>query len=68
MLKPAFGRYEDLAKDRNTRNHRNSNGVTRGRSRHKNNSKIVGHMEERNVGTIIKEESPKQDITSTIWT
>ena len=43
--------------------HENSKGETRGRNRHKNNSKrVVRNLEERNVGT--KVISPKQRITN----
>ena len=37
-------------------------GEARGRNRQKNNARVVGNLEERNVG--MKGKSPKQDITS----
>ena len=40
-----------------------SKGEARGRSRHKNNMRIVRNLEERDVGT--KGKSPKQDLTRT---
>ena len=43
--------------------HENNKGEARGRSRHKNHSKIVQNMEARNVRTI-KGKSPKQGLTS----
>ena len=42
--------------------HWNSEGEARGRSRHKNNARVVRHLEERNVST--KGKSLKHDLTS----
>ena len=42
--------------------HGNSEGEARGRSRHKNNVRVVRNLEERNVGT--KRKRPKQGQTS----